>query len=147
MLLSRYKCEEIHDQIYEIFPMDWVGKLNGIDKATESKVGSEGVQLEALNALVKDFGVEIDELDIYDISYPKYLQAAFTKNVAAKIQAQTELEKARANVATARTLKNAADLIRDNENIKFVQMLEVLSKAVETGKHQFVIGTNEILAK
>lgn len=37
-------------------------------------------------------------------------------------------------------VKNAAELMKNNENIKFIQYLETISKIATQGKHTFVIG-------
>ena len=43
-------------------------------------------------------------------------------------------------MAAARALKNASELMRDDDNIRFVQLLETVTKVAEKGKHTFVIG-------
>lgn len=85
-------------------------------------------------------GIEIQQLILRDITFPKMIQDLFSKQLEAKIRAKSDLENARTTVATARTLKNTADLVKDNDNIKFFQYLETLAKIASTGKHTFVIG-------
>lgn len=85
-------------------------------------------------------GIEIVRLLIKDLTFPKTIQDLFAKQLEAKIRAKSDLENARTQVATARALKNASELMKDDENIRFVQMLETVTKIAEKGKHTFVIG-------
>jgi hypothetical protein len=45
------------------------------------------------------------------------------------------------------TLKNAADMLKDNESLKFVRLMDILLKAAESGKNSFVIDTKELIKK
>jgi regulator of protease activity HflC (stomatin/prohibitin superfamily) len=108
---------------------------------------SDVIKLDTLNESLVDYGVTINSITIHSIVYPRNIQNAFVRNATAKIQAQTDLEKARTNVAVTRALKNAADILKDNEGLKFVQLLDVLSKAAESGKNSFVVDTKEIIRK
>lgn len=89
---------------------------------------------------LKDYGIEIVRLLIKDLTFPKTIQDLLAKQLEAKIRAKADLENARTQVATARTLKNAAELMKGDENIKFIQLLETITKIAEKGKHTFVIG-------
>ncbi|MGB8700360.1 MAG: slipin family protein [Thermosynechococcaceae cyanobacterium] len=91
---------------------------------------------QSLNA----YGISLLELRVKDITFPKTIQDLFARRLEAKIRAYSDLENARTAVATARTLKNAAELMKGNENIKYLQLLEVLTKIASTGKHTFVFG-------
>jgi hypothetical protein len=74
------------------------------------------------------------------MTFPKAIQDLFAKNLEASIRAQADLENARTQVAAARALKNASELMKGDENIKFVQFMETITKIAEKGKHTFVIG-------
>lgn len=100
-----------------------------------------------LNQQLAHYGIEIEEIAIKDLTFPKAIQDLFSKNLEAKIRSKSDLENARTAVATARTLKNAADLMKDDENIKFFQILETISKIAEKGKHTFMIGDINQLTK
>lgn len=89
---------------------------------------------------VQEYGIEIARLLLKDLTFPKTIQDLFARHLEAKIRAKADLENARTQVATARTLKNAAELMKGEKNIKFVQMLETVTKIAEKGKHTFVIG-------
>ena len=85
-------------------------------------------------------GVNLVEVSIIDFTFPKMIQDLFSKELEAKIRAKSELENARTTVATARMLKNAADMIKQNEEMKFVQTLEMITRIADKGKHTFHIG-------
>jgi regulator of protease activity HflC (stomatin/prohibitin superfamily) len=95
---------------------------------------------EALQGELKEYGLEIVRLMLRDITFPKAIQDLFARQLESKIRAKADLENARTAVATARTLKNASELMKDDENIRFFQLLEAITKIAEKGKHTFVIG-------
>ncbi|BFM38181.1 slipin family protein [Synechocystis sp. LKSZ1] len=95
---------------------------------------------EGLNETLAQYGIEVTAMYLRDITFPKAIQDLFARQLEAKIRAQTDLENARSVVATARALKNAAQLIKEDDNIKFLQYLETLTKIASKGKHTFVIG-------
>jgi len=85
-------------------------------------------------------GIEIVRILVRDLTFPKSIQDLFAKQLEAKLRAKNDLENARTAVATARTLKNASELMKGDENIKFFQLLEAVTKIADKGKHTFVIG-------
>ncbi|MDX2128683.1 MAG: SPFH domain-containing protein [Chloroherpetonaceae bacterium] len=89
---------------------------------------------------MSEIGIMIEQIQIRDITFPKTIQDLFAKHLEAKIKAKSELENARTAVAAARALKNASELMKDDENIRFFQMIETLNKIAEKGKHTFMIG-------
>lgn len=93
-----------------------------------------------LKAEFEKYGIEIEGLLLRDVTFPKQIQDLFAKQLEAKIRGKADLENARTAVATARALKNASELMKDDENIKFVQVLETITKIADKGKHTFVIG-------
>lgn len=90
---------------------------------------------------LKQVGVEIVRLLIRDLTFPKSIQDLFSKQLESSVRAKADLENARTAVAAARALKNASELMKDDENIKFIQYLETITKISEKGKHTFVIDT------
>ncbi len=98
-----------------------------------------GIPVELQNEL-NECGIEIVRLLVKDLTFPKTIQDLFAKQLESKIRAKTDLENARTQVAMARSLKNASELMKGDENIKFVQMLETITKIAEKGKHTFIIG-------
>ncbi len=117
-IISSYESEELNDKRSE---------LTGLKKGI-------------LNQQLTEYGIIIDEMEVRDLTFPKSIQDLFSKHLESKIRAKSDLENARTAVATARTLKNAAEIMKDNENIRFFQMLETISKIAEKGKNTFMIG-------
>ena len=95
---------------------------------------------ESLQNKLNNYGISIHQLIVKDISFPKMIQQLFAQQLEAKIRAKLDLENARTTVATARTLKNASELMKNNENIKFIQFLETITKIATQGKHTFIVG-------
>lgn len=102
---------------------------------------------EELKEQMKSIGISLEQAQLKDITFPKAIQDLFAKHLEAKIRAKSELENARTSVATARTLKNASELMKGDENIKFFQLLETISKIAENGKHTFNFGDLTQLTK
>ncbi len=95
---------------------------------------------ESLQNQLNTYGISINQLIVKDINFPKMIQQLFAQQLEAKIRAKLDLENARTTVATARTLKNASELMKNHENIKFIQFLETITKIAAQGKHTFVVG-------
>ena len=94
-----------------------------------------------------ELGITIEHVQLRDLTFPKSIQDLFAKHLEAKIRAKAEFENARTVVATARSLKNASDLVKDDDNIKFFQVIEAITKIADKGKHTFMIGDILQLAK
>lgn len=86
------------------------------------------------------WGIELEEVLVRDITYPKNILELFSRLLEAKIRSKSDLENARTAVASARALKNAAELMKGDPDIRFFQYLETLTKIAAKGKHSFVIG-------
>jgi regulator of protease activity HflC (stomatin/prohibitin superfamily) len=111
-------------------------------------------RIELLNLKNKDieeqsseYGILIEEALLKDLTFPKSIQDLFAKHLEAKIRSKSDLENARTAVATARALKNASELMKDDDNIKFFQLIETINKIAEKGKHSFMIGDFQQLIK
>ncbi|EMO58279.1 SPFH domain/Band 7 family protein [Leptospira santarosai str. CBC1416] len=94
----------------------------------------EGIS-EKLNVLLAKQGIALTSVSPLDFSFPKNVQDIFAKLVESKVRALADLENARTQVATARTLKNAAELMKGDESIQFFlvfgkRFLESLRKEV-----------------
>jgi len=96
---------------------------------------------------VSEYGITLEHAQLRDLTFPKSIQDLFAKHLEAKIRAKSDLENARTTVATARALKNAAELVKDDENIKFLHLIEAITKIAEKGKHTFMIGDFNQLTK
>lgn len=117
------------------------------EELNEKRSELSGLKKDELNLQVSDYGINIDELEVKDLTFPKSIQDLFSKHLEAKIRAKADLENARTAVATARTLKNASELMKDDDNIRFFQLLETISKIAEKGKHTFMIGDMNQIAQ
>ncbi|MGI8670644.1 MAG: slipin family protein [Aridibacter sp.] len=89
---------------------------------------------------LSEYGIELVRFLVRDLTFPKSIQDLLAKSLESKIRAKADLENARTQVASARALKNASELMKGDENIKFVQYLETITKIAEKGKHTFVVG-------
>ena len=118
------------------------------EELNEKRAELQDLNRDELNKQLSAMGVEIEEWAIKDLTFPKSIQDLFAKHLEAKIRAKSDLENARTAVATARTLKNASELMKDDDNIRFFQMIETISKIAEKGKHTFMIGDmNQLIKK
>lgn len=110
------------------------------EKLNECREEITDFKEEAFCNEVAALGLEIIRAQLIDITFPKSVQDLFSRVLESKIRATSELENARTAVATARALKNASELMKGDENIKFFQYLETITKIADKGKHTFVIG-------
>jgi regulator of protease activity HflC (stomatin/prohibitin superfamily) len=117
-VISSINSEEINEKRSEI-----------CDFKTESMV-TEAQQL----------GLRLEGAFLRDLTFPKAIQDLFAKQLEAKIRAKADLENARTAVATARALKNASELMKGDDNIRFIQLLETMTKIASNGKHTFILG-------
>ncbi|MDU1890320.1 MAG: slipin family protein [Dysgonomonas sp.] len=117
------------------------------EELNEKRSELSGLKKDELNLQVSDYGINIEELEVKNLTFPKSIQDLFSKHLEAKIRAKADLENARTAVATARTLKNASELMKDDDNIRFFQLLETISKIAEKGKHTFMIGDMNQMAQ
>lgn len=101
----------------------------------------------AMEKQASDFGITTEQAHLVDLTFPKSIQNLFAKQLEAKIRAKSDLENARTAVATARALKNASELMKDDENIKFFQLIETITKIADKGKHTFMIGDIQQMIK
>lgn len=117
-VISKFDSEELNEKRNEILP----------DVPSELK-----------NELTS-YGVEIVRILIRDLTFPKSIQDLFAKQLESKIRAKADLENARTQVAAARALKNASEIMKGDDNIKFFQFMETITKIADKGRHTFVIG-------
>lgn len=96
--------------------------------------------LPELQSQANEFGVEVVSVQLLDLTFPKNIQDLFAKVLEAKIRSQADLENARTAVAATRALKNVSELMKDDDNIRFHQFMEALTKIAAKGNHTFMIG-------
>jgi len=144
-----YIINEAEQRIWNLAQIHVKNIVSGYEseELNDKRAEMAGLKKGELNKQLTEYGIEIEEMEVKDLTFPKSIQDLFSKHLEAKIRAKADLENARTAVATARTLKNAADLMKDDENIRFYQMLETISKIAEKGKHTFMIGDMNRLGK
>lgn len=110
------------------------------EELNERRAELTDLQTEELTQLVAQFGVTLELVQLRDLTFPKNIQELFARHLEAKIRAKADLENARTAVATARTLKNASELMKGDDNMRFYQFLETITKIASKGKHTFLVG-------
>jgi regulator of protease activity HflC (stomatin/prohibitin superfamily) len=141
-----YEAEQRLCNIVQLYIRNKIAEL---DSETLNEKRSELIDFKA-EEMVKEaseFGIVIEQAQLRDLTFPKSIQDLFAKHLEAKIRAKSELENARTAVATARALKNASELMKDDDNLKFFQIIETITKIAEKGKHTFMIGDINQLTK
>ena len=133
------EAEQVIHSLSQVALRRIIGELESenLNEAREEMVSSVPDELQ--NQLA-EYGIELTRLMLRDLTFPKNIQDLFARQLESKIRAKSDLENARTTVATARALKNASELMRDDDNIRFVQLLETVTKIADKGKHTFVIG-------
>lgn len=131
---------EVEDRLRTMIQIYFRKIISDIESEMLNEKRNEMVNLEEIQKQVEGWGIVVEQVEVKDITFPKVIQELFAKHLEAKIRAKAELENARTAVATARALKNASELMKGDENIKFFQMLETITKIASKGKHTFMIG-------
>ncbi len=132
-----YEAEQLLHNLTQVYLRDLISKVASED-LNDRREGWLNVVPENLRRELSDYGIELVRLMLRDVTFPKTIQDLFARHLEAKIRAKSDLENARTMVATARALKNAAELMKDDENIKFFQLLETITKIADKGKHTFI---------
>ncbi len=97
----------------------------------------ESFETEKVQEMATQYGLKVNYAKIRNVLYPRYLINIVAQKKKAIADAEIARETARNAVATARTLKNAADILSQNENIRFLKVVETIQKVAEHGRHQF----------
>ena len=139
---TAYIIQELEQRICNIVQLFLRDRIAEMDSETLNEKRNELTEFktEEMKKQVSVFGVTIEQAQLKDLTFPKTIQDLFAKHLEAKIRAKADLENARTVVATARTLKNASELMKSDDNIKFFQLLETIGKIAEKGKHTFNFG-------
>lgn len=144
-----YILAEAEQRLYNRVQISLRNQIASLDSETLNEKRSElgNIESDDIKEAAATMGITIERAEIKDISFPKNIQELFAKHLEAKIRAKADIENARTAVATARALKNAAELMKGDENIRFFQLLETLTKIAGTGKHTFMIGDIQQMSK
>jgi regulator of protease activity HflC (stomatin/prohibitin superfamily) len=134
-----FEAEQLLHSLTQVHLRELIARVSS-EEANEKRLELLAAVPEALQQELSQYGLEIVRLMLRDITFPKNIQDLFARQLESKTRARADLENARTAVATARTLKNAAELMRDDDNIRFFQLLEAITKIAEKGKHTFVVG-------
>lgn len=116
-----------------------IGAL-GSEELSERRAELTDLSSAALVAQAATLGLLLEQVQLRDLTFPKNIQDLFARHLEAKIRAKADLENARTAVATARALKNASKLMKGDENMRFFQFMETITKIAEKGKHTFLVG-------
>jgi regulator of protease activity HflC (stomatin/prohibitin superfamily) len=133
------EAEQLLHSLTQVYLRELIAKVPS-EQVNEKRDELLATVPETLQRELKDYGLEVVRLMLRDITFPKAIQDLFARQLESKVRAKADLENARTAVATARTLKNASELMKDDENIRFFQLLEAITKIADKGKHTFVIG-------
>lgn len=141
--------QEAEARLHSIIQFYIRNKIAAFDSETLNEKRSELADLKTADMEREgtEFGITVEQVQLRDLTFPKSIQDLFAKHLEAKIRSKSELENARTAVATARALKNASELMKDDENIKFFQIIETITKIADKGKHTFMIGDINQLTK
>lgn len=116
-----------------------IGTLNS-EELNERRAELADLGTEALTAQALGFGLALELVQLRDLTFPKNIQELFARHLEAKIRAKADLENARTAVATARAFKNASEMMKGDDNVRFFQFLETITKIAAKGKHTFLVG-------
>lgn len=116
-----------------------IGAL-GSEELSEHRAELTDLSSAVLAAQAAALGLLLEQVQLRDLTFPKNIQDLFARHLEAKIRAKADLENARTAVATARALKNASELMKGDENMRFFQFMETITKIAEKGKHTFLVG-------
>lgn len=144
--LILHEAEQRLHNIVQIFIRNKIAEFDS-ENLNEKRNELTDLHAEEIEKQVADFGIIIEQAQLRDLTFPKSIQDLFAKHLEAKIRAKSELENARTAVATARALKNASELMKNDDNLRFFQILETINKIAEKGKHTFMIGDINQLTK
>ncbi len=78
---------------------------------------------ERVRAEGADIGVEIQSVELRDLSFPGELRRSFAQVALARQEAAAALERARGETATLRSLANAARTLDDNPALRELRAL------------------------
>ncbi len=132
-------AEKLVHSLAQIQVRDVLSQLAS-SEVSEKRTELIGEVPESLQQTLAAYGLKIEKLLLKDLTFPKAIQDLFARKLEATIRSQSDLENARTAVATARALKNAAELIKGDSDIRYLQYLETLTKIAAKGKHTFVLG-------
>lgn len=113
---------------------------NSLDEILEKRKEINEKIKEKVFDRAKDIGIDINDINIKDITLNSELKKAYMKAAAAKKEGMANLEKARAEAATMRSLANTAKMLENNPQLFKLRLLQSLDSS--TG-NKVVINVSE----
>lgn len=107
----------------------------GLDALIENRSGPGDDLVEAVRPAAERVGLVLDELTVRDVMLPGELRRAYSDVLLARQRGLAELEKARAEAASLRSLANAARLLDEHPALLRLRTLQV----AESGTTKLVI--------
>lgn len=90
--------------------------------------------LDSITPYFAEKGVQLEALAIRDVTLKADLRALYAEEYMIERKANLVLASARSQVASSRALANTAKIFSENENVKFLKLLETLEKlSTKTG--------------
>lgn len=83
----------------------------------------------ACAAPYEQIGLKVDRVELRDISFPGELKRVFAQVALAQKEAQAALERARGEMASLRSLANAAKMLENNPALLQLRVLQSISEA------------------
>ena len=84
---------------------------------------------EACAARLAEIGLELLEVEVRDVMVPGELKRAFASVIAARKNGEASLERARAEIASLRSLANAGRMLDDNRGLLQLRILQELGES------------------
>jgi hypothetical protein len=100
-----------------------------------------GALEERLKPRAQAIGLMLESAGLKDLTFPPQLRQVFHQVVEARKASQASLERARGEVATLRSLANAARMLENNPALLALKTLQT----VGDGKHTLVLGAPAVL--
>ena len=132
-------------RLYNITQSIVRNKISKYDAETLNERRHELANLHDVELLEKarTFGIEIEEVKLKELTYPKSVQHLFARHLESKIRAKSDLENAKAAVEIARTLKTASEIMENDDSIKFHQLMDTISKVADKEKRTLFIDDSD----
>ncbi len=98
-------------------------------EALADRAALEAEIRKAAETTLAGMGIALELLALRDITLAGPLRSAYTGLIVAKLDAEAQLERARAETAALRALANAARVMRDNPDIFKLRALQAIERA------------------
>ncbi len=99
---------------------------------------------EGVSRKMEKFGIRINGLGIRDIILPGDMKDILNMVMVARKKAEANLIARREETASMRSQANTAKMLENNPALIRLKELEIVEKAVENGKFNFVLGENSL---